>query len=601
MKLPCALVVLTAWAMAMVPTNSKVVEVSLESKKALVSLGSDTPPIEMTTYNGQLPGPTIEAEVGDTVKVHYTNSLDHPQTLHFHGVELPATMDGSAISQPPVAPGDTFLYEFKVNHAATHWYHPHRHGHEHIERGLYGALVIRDSRIEAQLPSSEHVLMLDDILLDQESFQPFIGSEDITPVSRAFHLLNGRYGGELLVNKAYAPVAKSAESEVPLRLKLINVANARFMRVSIPGQQVWRIGGDGGLFEHPVEITPIDTLTDDEGNEYSNPDPSLGLLLTPGERAELVFRPTGEGPVLMEWHDMPIGFHEVADTLSANHANPIDGKRPKKTLLQLNLTPTAAGPVASYTPPSNLVVIKPIVPEDTEPIEYFFGHGGADTEGWVSLYGQRNGTTNLAFEDVTPELAATVMAGDERYLDVANVDGMDHNVHLHGFFFQHVSTTYILKDGNVSSTVKPSVLEWQDTIWMPRRPEAGGKTVQRLAVRFGDDGEDREVRAFGKVPTTDPPKSGGWLIHCHIVSHGDYGMQSFIQVKGHTDSHEFDEYDEGEMVSCGDIKSKYGKVCCGLPNKVLTPEGLTCSSLKAHYKVNACCGAPEKMMEFHLV
>ena len=100
--------------------------------------------------------------LGDTVIVHFYNELPQETTVHWHGVELPATMDGSHISQNPVLPGEYFRYEFKVMRPSLFWYHPHIRSNEQVEKGLYGALLVRDPvQNEALgLPDTEHVLLL---------------------------------------------------------------------------------------------------------------------------------------------------------------------------------------------------------------------------------------------------------------------------------------------------------------------------------------------------------------------------------------------------------------------------------------------------------
>src|SRR5205085_9877823 len=65
--------------------------------------------------NGTIPGPTIRANVGDTLIVHYTNNLDKPSAIHWHGIELPNAMDGTPFTQNMVEPGGSFLYKFKLN------------------------------------------------------------------------------------------------------------------------------------------------------------------------------------------------------------------------------------------------------------------------------------------------------------------------------------------------------------------------------------------------------------------------------------------------------------------------------------------------------
>ena len=74
------------------------------------------------TYNGHVPGPLIEANVGDTVQVRLTNNLPQATTIHWHGIRVPAEMDGTEAVQPPVEPGETFEYRFVVPDAGTFWY-----------------------------------------------------------------------------------------------------------------------------------------------------------------------------------------------------------------------------------------------------------------------------------------------------------------------------------------------------------------------------------------------------------------------------------------------------------------------------------------------
>src|SRR5580692_5726881 len=63
-------------------------------------------------FNGQVPGPTIEAEVGDTLVVDLTNALPEPTSIHWHGLRVPAQMDGTQLVQQPIQPGQMFQYRF---------------------------------------------------------------------------------------------------------------------------------------------------------------------------------------------------------------------------------------------------------------------------------------------------------------------------------------------------------------------------------------------------------------------------------------------------------------------------------------------------------
>jgi len=77
-------------------------------------------------YNGQTPGPTIEAVEGDRVRILVTNHLPEDTSVHWHGVLLPNGMDGvQGLNQPHINPGETFAYEFTLRQSGTQMYHPH--------------------------------------------------------------------------------------------------------------------------------------------------------------------------------------------------------------------------------------------------------------------------------------------------------------------------------------------------------------------------------------------------------------------------------------------------------------------------------------------
>src|SRR5919198_4347008 len=116
-------------------------------------------------YNGRVPGPLIEAKAGATVHARLTNNLPQPTTIHWHGLRVPADMDGTEAVQPPVEPGGTFEYRFLVPDAGTFWYHSHVNETEQLERGLYGALIVRGP--DEPTLDAERVLLLDDLKLDE--------------------------------------------------------------------------------------------------------------------------------------------------------------------------------------------------------------------------------------------------------------------------------------------------------------------------------------------------------------------------------------------------------------------------------------------------
>ena len=120
------------------------------------------------TFNGQVPGPTIRATEGDTVRIHFTNKGDHPHSMHFHGFH-PAEMDGATADQQ-VKPDESFTYEFKAEPAGLHLYHCHTVPlYQHISKGLYGTYIV-DPKIDRE-PAKELIMVMNgfDTNFDEEN------------------------------------------------------------------------------------------------------------------------------------------------------------------------------------------------------------------------------------------------------------------------------------------------------------------------------------------------------------------------------------------------------------------------------------------------
>src|SRR5262249_23050125 len=94
-------------------------------------------------YGAAVPGPEIRLKAGEVLRARFTNNLDEPTTVHWHGIGLRNDMDGVPdLTQPNVPPGGTFDYEFTVPDPGTYWFHPHV-GLQ-LDRGLYAPLIVED-------------------------------------------------------------------------------------------------------------------------------------------------------------------------------------------------------------------------------------------------------------------------------------------------------------------------------------------------------------------------------------------------------------------------------------------------------------------------
>ncbi|MFL5845005.1 MAG: multicopper oxidase domain-containing protein [Solirubrobacteraceae bacterium] len=129
--------------------DAGVFETTLTADEATVDVGLNRS-AHVQAYNGSVPGPTLKLKVGDEVIIHFVNNLAHPTGIHWHGIELPNGMDGTTFTQNLVAPGETFLYKFRVTRPGIYWYHPHHHSSTNqVFKGLYGMIIVEDPNDDA--------------------------------------------------------------------------------------------------------------------------------------------------------------------------------------------------------------------------------------------------------------------------------------------------------------------------------------------------------------------------------------------------------------------------------------------------------------------
>lgn len=216
-------------------------------------------------YNGALLGPALHLRKGERVRVDVKNSLTEVTTVHWHGLDVPAEVDGGP--HQTIAPGNQWSANFTVtNSTSTCWFHPHTHGAtgRQVVSGLAGLLVIEDPTIgSAGLP---HNWGVDDIALVLQD-KRFDSNGQIDYALTANDLQIGYTGDVLLVNGALTPVLKAPQQWI--RLRLLNGCNSRTLSLrfsnNLPMSQV---ANEAGLLSHPVVRSNI--------------------TLVPGERAEVM-------------------------------------------------------------------------------------------------------------------------------------------------------------------------------------------------------------------------------------------------------------------------------------------------------------------------
>ena len=192
---------------------------------------------ELWLYNAVSPGPAIVADEGDELVVDFTNNLEQPTTIHWHGIRNVNEMDGvPGLTQLPIEPGETFTYRFPVNYAGTYWYHAHNKAWEQVTRGLYGPLIVNESKPNSVL---DVVLLADDWRL-KEDYQ----LEEASLGSLRDWSHPGRLGNWLTINGQDQPVIKLQRDSF-VRLRFINSANARTLEFEIEGRALEIIALDG--------------------------------------------------------------------------------------------------------------------------------------------------------------------------------------------------------------------------------------------------------------------------------------------------------------------------------------------------------------------
>jgi multicopper oxidase len=262
------------------PHTGRTVTASLTAQSASIDLGG---PIARTlAYGTGIPGPLIRANVGDELAVTVTNGLDHPTSVHWHGIGIRNDMDGVEPATPNIAVGHQFTYRFSVPHPGTYWAHPHT-GLD-ADYGLYLPVII-DDPTEPGGYDAEWIVILDDWTdgigkspqqisdnlhrLGQKEQVTGVGSStllggDAGHVSYPYYLINGRI--------PTAPSTFTAKPGQRIRIRIINAGSDTAFRVALAGHSMTVTHTDG----YPAVPTDVDALLLGMGERYD-------VLVTAGD------------------------------------------------------------------------------------------------------------------------------------------------------------------------------------------------------------------------------------------------------------------------------------------------------------------------------
>lgn len=237
--------------------------------------GPDGPHTPVWTYDGKVPGPTLRLRQGEPARIIVENGLDEDTTVHWHGIRLPNAMDGvPGLTQPPIKPGERFVYEFTPPDAGTFWYHPHANSLVQLGRGLAGALIVE----EAEPVAADHDLLwlLQDWRIAADGrIAPGFGSAMDAAMS-------GRVGNVVTVNGT-VPADQSVRAGERVRLRLANASLARIMALRFEGHRPVVVAIDG---------QPCDPHEPEDGRLVVAPAMRIDVLLDmqgdPGKRYAVI-------------------------------------------------------------------------------------------------------------------------------------------------------------------------------------------------------------------------------------------------------------------------------------------------------------------------
>ena len=419
-------------------------------------------------------GPIIKVHQGEKVRIRFTNSIPEKSIIHWHGLHVPAIMDGHP--RYVVEQGQSYLYEFEVNNrAGTYWYHPHPHGRTgpQVYKGLAGLFLVSDEQEQSiGLPDGEYdvPLVIQDRTFDREN-------QLVYTSGHRMEQMTGFLGDLIFVNGL--PDFTLPVSTTAYRLRLLNGSNSRIYKLAWKdGRPLTIIGTDGGLLEKPVS------------RRY--------VFLAPGERIEL----------WAKFSNSPVGYETDLISLPFD-AGEFGGTRRGRGMMmggrmgQNQNLPNGAGfsvfnikvtkqVIKKQTLPENLSKISPIQQDKAvnllHPRQFYIT---ARHMQW-SINGRVFQMEDVADDEI-------VQLGSKEIWEFNNTGGgmmhmmnMPHPIHLHGKQFRIIERSGVKHEGYVDEG-------WKDTVLlMP------GERI-RILVDFDD-------------------YPGLFLYHCHNLEHEDMGM-----------------------------------------------------------------------------
>ena len=465
-------------------------------------------------YNGNLLGPAVKLNKGQSVTVDIHNQLAEETTLHWHGLEIPGEVDGGPQGIIP-AGGKRSVTFTPDQRAATCWFHPHQHGKtgHQVAMGLAGLVLIEDEEIrKLMLPKQWGIDDVPVIIQDKQ----FSADGQVDYQLDIMTAAVGWFGDTLLTNGAIYP--QHAAPRGWLRLRLLNGCNARSLNIAASDNRpLYVIASDGGLLAEPVKVTELPMLMGErfevlvdvsDGKAFdlvTLPVSQMGMAIAPFDKPHPVMRVQ---PLLIT------ASGTLPDTLTSMPSLPsLEGLTVRK--LQLSMDPM-------LDMMGMQMLMKKYGGQAMAGMDHgkMMGHMNNDNMGHGNMnhgnmnhgemgnmqhgdmgnmkhggsfdFHNANRINGQAF-DMNKPMFAAAKGQHERWVISGQGDMMLHPFHIHGTQFRILS-----ENGKAPAAHRAG---WKDTV----RVEGG---VSEVLVKFDHDA----------------PKEHAYMAHCHLLEHEDTGM-----------------------------------------------------------------------------
>lgn len=465
-------------------------------------------------YNGNLLGPAVKLNKGQSVTVDIHNQLTEDTTLHWHGLEIPGEVDGGPQGIIP-AGGKRSVTFTPDQRAATCWFHPHQHGKtgHQVAMGLAGLVLIEDEEIrKLMLPKQWGIDDVPVIIQDKQ----FSADGQVDYQLDIMTAAVGWFGDTLLTNGAIYP--QHAAPRGWLRLRLLNGCNARSLNIAASDNRpLYVIASDGGLLAEPVKVTELPMLMGErfevlvdvsDGKAFdlvTLPVSQMGMAIAPFDKPHPVMRVQ---PLLIT------ASGTLPDTLTSMPSLPsLEGLTVRK--LQLSMDPMLDmmgmqmlmkkfggqamagmdhGKMMGHMNNDNMDHgnMNHGNMNHGEMGNMQHGNMGNMKHGGSFDFHNANRINGQAF-DMNKPMFAAAKGQHERWVISGQGDMMLHPFHIHGTQFRILS-----ENGKAPAAHRAG---WKDTV----RVEGG---VSKVLVKFDHDA----------------PKEHAYMAHCHLLEHEDTGM-----------------------------------------------------------------------------